>query len=368
MLHFSIVRLSEVLDLELLAAQGGELLLAPGLMPGEGAVQALLGIVDAVFELGDRGPEPRAALEVDAADHHIAGALGHAEEIVNVSRNDHGIVLRHNVVDDGQVRAIMEGDALLAVMHIQVIRHHVLAQHEAVAEALRRQIVEDVVVVLIAGSDETRRVAGIGLQFLPLQRIADLLGQAELAVRHMDAGHVLQVHRALGRVHFIVIERHAELQIGDGELGCAEVSLAGISFRRGDNGPRARGGIMLLGRFPVRENAGVVTAHRAEQRGIVVVLYGLHGAHDVGIEQAAGHFALQHDVRAHRRDDQLRAQRPALVLLNGRRSDAVAALGKGEQNLSAAPFRGKVDGCLDRGGIVMDAVTFGAEVKHIDSE
>lgn len=58
---------------------------------------------------------------------------------------------------------------------VQIIRDDMLAEHKAVAEALHGHIAQNIVVVLVAGGDQPRRMAGIVLQHLFLHRIADVL-------------------------------------------------------------------------------------------------------------------------------------------------------------------------------------------------
>ena len=44
----------------------------------------------------------------------------------------------------------MECDALLAVVDVEVVRNHVFAQHKSIVEALRGDVAQRVVVVLVA--------------------------------------------------------------------------------------------------------------------------------------------------------------------------------------------------------------------------
>ena len=46
----------------------------------------------------------------------------------------------------------------------------------------------------------------------------------------MCAGDILQIDCALSRIHFVMVKMDAEFQIGYGEIGDAEVPLAGIAF------------------------------------------------------------------------------------------------------------------------------------------
>ena len=55
----------------------------------------------------------------------------------------------------------MEGDALLAVVYVEVVCDHVLARNDAVAVTLNSDVAKDVVVILVARKDESRGVAGI---------------------------------------------------------------------------------------------------------------------------------------------------------------------------------------------------------------
>ena len=173
--------LSEMGDGKPLGAADGEFLLAPGLMPAKGTVQPVVGVVHAPDELGYLRADAGAALKIHRADLHVAGTFRHTEEIGCRSGDDDPVVLGDDVVDDGQVGAVVEGQSLLAVVDVEIIRHQMLTADDAVAEALYRRIADDVVVVLVAGEDQTGGVAGVGHQLLAQNCIAHLLAQAELA-------------------------------------------------------------------------------------------------------------------------------------------------------------------------------------------
>ena len=89
-------------------------------------------------------------------------------------------MLRDDVIDDREVRGVVKSDALLAVMHVEIIGDDVFTQNEAVAETLHGDVVQNVVVVLIVGGDQSRDVTGIWLQFFSEIGVSDVLGQAEL--------------------------------------------------------------------------------------------------------------------------------------------------------------------------------------------
>ena len=124
---------------------------------------------------------------------------------------------------------------------------------------------------------------------------------------------------------------------------------------------------MDFGGLPVGEEERVVVAHRAELRG-AVDLVAVRAADDVGVEEAAGHFAFEEDVVGAWRDDDLGADRTSAVCLDGRRRDAVAVGAEGEENATAAAFRAEVDGALNGLRIVGDAVRLGAEIHDVESE
>ena len=111
----------------------------------------------------------------------------------------------------------MEHDRLFAVVDVKMIRHHVFAEHEAVAEALRRHVPQHIVVVLVAGGDQACGMAWVRQQMFPRCMVADIEGQAELAVLNVDPGNVLQIRSTLGRIHLVRIELGAEFQIADRE-------------------------------------------------------------------------------------------------------------------------------------------------------
>ena len=134
-------------------------------------------------------------------------------------------------------------------------------------------------------------MAGVRLKFLAESRIADIVIQAELRIRHMGASDVLQVDGALRRVHLLVVEMHAELQVGDGEVGDAEMPLAGISLRRGKDGIWALLRVMDFRWLPVGKEEGIVVAQLAKLRGLED-LAAVHRPDDIGVQQTARHLTL----------------------------------------------------------------------------
>ena len=83
-------------------------------------------------------------------------------------------MLSNYMVDNGHMGAIVEGDALLAVVYIEIVGNNVLARDKTVAVALNSDVANDVVVVLIAREDESRGVAGIVQKLLAEDGIADV--------------------------------------------------------------------------------------------------------------------------------------------------------------------------------------------------
>ena len=160
-------------------------------MPAQMAAQTLVGIVYAVFQLTNGRFESRTAFKIEAFNHHIARPLGVSEQHIGRGGHDAAIVLRHDVRDDRKVRAIVEGNAVLAVVDIEIVGHHVLAENKTVFEALRGDISHHVVVILVARHHQTHRVAGIFQQFLFQHRIAHILIETELAIADPNTGNVL---------------------------------------------------------------------------------------------------------------------------------------------------------------------------------
>ena len=330
------------------------------------AAQAVAGIVDAVFEARDGGLAESARLVVDRPDLDVDGRRLMPEEASLGGRHDPPVVLCDDVVDHGEMGRVEKGERVLAVVDVEVARDDVLAHDEAVAEALHGHVVQHLVVVLVAREHEADRVAGIGLELLAEPRVADVVPQAELAVADVDAGDVLQVAGADRRIHLFMVELHAELEVRDGDLGRGEAAPAAVPLDAAEQGPRTRGRIMLLGRVPVAEEAGVGHAHRAERRRPETTLHRLLRPNLVGIEQLAGHLALEVEVDVpERRNDELRAARPPIREFARRRGDAVALRRIGDHDLAAALRGRRVDGGLDRGGVVGDAVALRAEVAYI---
>ena len=159
----------------------------------------------------------------------------------------------------------------------------------------------------------------------------------------------------------------AEIQIGDAGDGAGEAAAAAVALGGGQNGPRALGGIVNFRRFPVGEDADIM-ARLPESGGGVVVLDRIQRAHLIGIEHAAGHFAFEIDIGAAGRENELRADDASLIGLLAGGGDAVAALGIGEENASAAALRGKVNGALNGLRVVVNAVALRTEIEYVDAE
>ena len=183
----------------------------------------------------------------------------------------------------------------------------------------------------------------------------------------MGAGDVLQIDGALRGIHAVVIKMDTELQIGDGERRQAEMAFAGIAFGSGENRVGAFRRIMDFGSLPVGEKEGIVLSHRAELRGAEDV-GAICTANDIGVEEAAWHFAFEKDVVGVWRDDNLCADRATIVCFNRWRCDTVTVGAVWETDSPATAFCAEIDGALDGLRIVGDAVCFGAEIHDIESK
>ena len=163
--------------------------------------------------------------------------------------------------DTAQMRAVVEDDGLFAVVHVKIIRHHMFAEHEAVAEPLSRHVPEHIVVVLVARGDQARGMARIRQQMFSRFMIADIVGQTELAVLDIDPGDVLQIRRALGRIHDIGIQFRAEFEVADRKHDSAEFASERSAFHTSQQGPRPGLGIMFLRGIPVGKDPRIVGPH-----------------------------------------------------------------------------------------------------------
>ena len=338
-------------------------------MPYEASAEAAVGIVYAVFELADCGLQSRAAFEIQALDQDVAGSLLVPEEQIGRGCHDTTVVLCHDVGDNRQVGGIVEGDAVLAVVDIEIVGDHMLPEHESVLKALYGDIAQDIVIVLVARHHQSHRVAGIFTELLFEHRVSDILIQAELTVTDRNAGDVLKIRTALGRVHLVLVQMDAQLQICHRELRHAEVSLTAVTLGCGDDCPRPFGGIVDLGCLPIRKNAGIIGGKRSEGCRGEMILYRGQGANHVGIQHLTRHFAQKENVRVvFGRDHKLCAHLAPVVFLNSGGRETIAAPRIGEADAPAAPFCGIIDCRLNCRGVIGDSVALCAEVHNIDSE
>ena len=263
--------------LEILAADRGEIMISAGLVPFQRSAQTLFGVVNAVSQAADNGSVSVSGLVVDRADRQIAGTGAVSEEHTARGRHNTAVMLGNDVIDHGDMRAVVQNDAFLAVMNVDVIRDDVLTDHETVLEALNGYASDHVVVILVARHHETDRVTGVLLQFNAKYRVADGFQKTELAVHDVNAACILQIDRGLGGIHLISAHGYRKFQIGQRNQRRAEFASAGSALRCRKNRVGARVGIVLLGGFPVREDrragkdTGIfdVTRQRMEARRAV---------------------------------------------------------------------------------------------------
>ena len=137
-------------NLEVFTANRGEIVISAGLMPFQRAAQALFGVVNAVSQAADDRSVAVSRLIVDRADRQITGTGAVSEEHTARGRYDTAVVLCDDMVDHGDMRAVVQYDALLAVMDVKIVSHHVLSQNESVTKSLRRYVSQNVIVILIS--------------------------------------------------------------------------------------------------------------------------------------------------------------------------------------------------------------------------
>ena len=119
-------------------------------MPLERAVQTLFGVINTVSKTADDRSVTVAGLVVYRANHKIARTGAVTKKLASGRCDDAAVVLCHDMIDHGDVRAIVKNDTLLTVMYVYVICDHVLTDNKTVFEALYRHAADNVVVILVA--------------------------------------------------------------------------------------------------------------------------------------------------------------------------------------------------------------------------
>ena len=336
-------------------------------MPFEIAAKTVLGIVDRRDEPGDDRQMVATALIVDGADFHIARRLSVTEEVGRGRRENDAVMLGDDVPDRREMRRVVKDNPLLAVVHIKVIGDDMFAENKAIAKTLHGDVVDDLIVVLIARHHKADRMTGIRLERLAEYRISDIIIKAELRIAHDCAGGILEIHAAAARIHHILVEMRAEFKILYRHERDGKTAAAAVAFDGREDRPRPRGRIALFRGRPVGKKARVGHSHVAESRRRVVVLDRLHRAHLIGIKKLARHLALKCDVKALLgRNHQLPAAGFAVDKLFRGTRDAVALGRIGNYDLAAALRGHRVDRRLDSRRIVGDAVALRAEIADID--
>ena len=265
------------------------------------------------------------------------------------------------------MRRVVKDDALLAVVDVKIIGDDMFAENKAIAKTLHRDIVDHLVVVLIARHHKADRMARVGLERLAEYRISDIIIKAELRIAHDCAGGILEIHAAAARIHHILVKMRAEFKILYRHERDGKTAAAAVAFDGREDRPRPRGRIALFRGRPVGKKARVGHSHCPESRRRVVVLDRLHRAHLIGIKKLAGHFTFKGDVKALlRRNHKLPAARPSVDKLFRGTRDAVALGRIGNYDLTATLRGNRVDRRLDSRRIVGDAVALRAEIADID--
>ena len=241
-----------------------------------------------------------------------------------------------------------------------------LTHDEAVPEALDGDIAQDLVVVLVAGSMEPHRLAGIGLEGFLQYGISHLLVQAELGILHDEPGHVFKERCRCGWIHPGRIQMHTNLHILHGKDGSGEPPVAAVPFRSGQNRPRPFQRIRNLWGIPGGMKAGIGQTHRPEPCGFEVLGHTLQRTYLIGIEELAGHFSLELDIGIPRREDELRTHQGTVggIFLCRRRKE-ISVLRIREKQLSPSPGVQIVYCFLDGLSIIRNSVTLGAEHHNV---
>ena len=137
-------------DVEFISTADGKFLVAPRLIPSGIAAEAVFWIIDTVFECVDGRLQSTAGFEVDTADFNGTRAFVMAEKLRGSRRDDAFVMLCGDVVYDSQMGRIMERDAFLTVVDVEIVGDDMFAEDEAVTEALHSDAAQRVVIVLVA--------------------------------------------------------------------------------------------------------------------------------------------------------------------------------------------------------------------------
>ena len=78
----------------------------------------------------------------------------------------------------------MKDDALLTVVDVEIVRHHMFSEHETIPESLHGDIVQHLIVVLVAGHHQPNGMARIRLKRLAENRVANIVVKTELRITH----------------------------------------------------------------------------------------------------------------------------------------------------------------------------------------
>ena len=135
--------------------------MSPGLKPCKLAGKSALLVVNAITKLAYLGAVTGAALKVKRLNDNVAWTGLHLEKSSFSSRDNVCVMLCHDMGDYRKMGAIVEDNALLTVMYIEVICYDVLTEHKAVLEALNGGVSDNDVVILVGRGDKACGVAGI---------------------------------------------------------------------------------------------------------------------------------------------------------------------------------------------------------------
>lgn len=131
-------------------------------MPANGSMQAIFGIINAVFHLRHHRLHLRATLHINHPKAYITGGLGMAEQHFARCGNNNLIMLSNQEIDLPQVCAVVINQTFLTIMNIQIFAIHMFPEHISVAKTLHSGVTDDLHIILIARHHQPNRVAWIG--------------------------------------------------------------------------------------------------------------------------------------------------------------------------------------------------------------
>ena len=111
-------------------------------MPDERAAKPIAGIAHTGDELRNLWQKPGAALKVNRADDDVAYRSSMTKKAVWRRGKDDAVVLRDDVINHRKMGRVVKHNPFLAVVDIEIIGDHMLAENKPIAKTLHGNVVQ----------------------------------------------------------------------------------------------------------------------------------------------------------------------------------------------------------------------------------